>query len=65
MTHKWPFMTIFGHFFANYMKIFHKTEIQTVISRCIVCPNPNWIKSNDMITVRIYFFMPENASFQG
>ena len=58
-------MTIFGHFFANYTKIFHKTEIQTVISRCIVCPNPNWIKSNDMITVRIYFFMPENASFQG
>ena len=28
------FMTVSGHFFANYMIIFHKTEIQTVILRC-------------------------------
>ena len=33
------FMTISGHFFANYMKIFHKTEIQTVVLRCLVCKN--------------------------
>ena len=25
------FKSIFGHFFGNYMNIFHKTEIQTVI----------------------------------
>ena len=56
-------MTISGHFFANYMKIFHTTEIQTVILRCILCLNSNWIKSNDIKSVRIFFFMPENASF--
>ena len=28
------FPTISSHFFANYMKIFYKTEIQTVILRC-------------------------------
>jgi hypothetical protein len=28
------FTTISGHFFANYMKIFHKTKVQTVILRC-------------------------------
>ena len=52
-------MAIYDHFwpfFANYMNIFHKTEIQTVILRCIVGLNPNWIKSNDMITVKILFF---------
>ena len=27
------FMTIFGHFFANFMFIYHKTEVQTVILR--------------------------------
>ena len=29
-----PFMTISGHCCANYMKIVHWTEIQTVILRC-------------------------------
>ena len=29
----WPFLAIF---FANYIKIFHKTEIQMVILRCLV-----------------------------
>ena len=43
------FTTIFGYFFASYMKIFHKTEVQTNILRCIVCLNPNWKKSYDMI----------------
>ena len=28
------FTTVSGHFFANYMNIFQKTEIQTVILRC-------------------------------
>ena len=65
MTHKWPLYDHFWPFFANYIKIFHKTEIQTVILRCLVCLNPNWIKSNAMISVKIIFFMPENASTQG
>ena len=50
------FTTISGHFFANYMNIFHKTEIQMVISGCLVCLNPNWIKSNDIISAKIFFF---------
>ena len=33
--------TIFGHFLANYMKIFHKKEVQSVILRCLVCLNLN------------------------
>ena len=49
-------MTISGHFFASCMSIFYKIEVQTVILRCIVGLNPNWIKSNDMITVEILFF---------
>jgi hypothetical protein len=41
------FKTIPGHFFATYMFIFHKTEIQTVILRCLTSLNPNWHKSYD------------------
>ena len=44
------FLTTSGHFFGNYINIFHKTEIQTVILRCIVCLNVNWIKSYDAIS---------------
>ena len=40
-------MTISGHFFANHMVIFHKTEIQTVILRCFMSQNFNWYKSYD------------------
>ena len=58
-------MTISGHFLANYLDNFHKTEVLIVILRCIVGLNLNWIKSNDMITIKIFFFMPEDASFQG
>ena len=36
-----------GHFFANYMLIFHKTEIQTVILRYFTSLNLNWYKSYD------------------
>ena len=39
------FMTLSGHFFTNYTKIFQKTEIQMVILRCLVGLNLNWIKS--------------------
>ena len=38
---------ISGHFFANGMFIFHKTEIQTVILRCLMSLNLNWYKSYD------------------
>ena len=41
------FTTIYGHVFANYIDIFHKTEIQTVILRCLVCLNLNLVKSYD------------------
>jgi hypothetical protein len=37
------FLTICGHFYGNYIDIFYKTEIQTVILRCLVCLNLNWI----------------------
>ena len=40
-------MTISGHFFANYMFIFHKTEIQTVILRCLTSLNLNLYKNHD------------------
>ena len=36
-------------FFGNYMDIFHKTEIQKVILRCLVCLKPNWLKSCDIV----------------
>ena len=49
-------MTIYGHVFANYIKIFYKTEIQTVILRCLVGLKPIWIKSNDIISDKILFF---------
>ena len=39
------FTTTSGHFFANYMSIFHKTEVQTVILRCWTSLYLNWFKS--------------------
>ena len=42
--------TICGHFVGNYLNIFHKTEIQTVILRCSVSLNVNWIKRYDIIS---------------
>ena len=56
ITHKWPFLTVFGHLFANFMNIFHKTEVQTVILRCLVSLNLNWIKSYNIILVKKIFF---------
>ena len=41
----WPFVVFFG----NYIDIFHKTEIQKVILRYLVCLNLNWIKNYDII----------------
>ena len=41
------FRTISGHLFANYMNIYHKTEIQAVILRCLTGRNLNWYNSYD------------------
>ena len=49
------FITLSGHFFANYTKIFQKTEIQTVILRCLVRLNLNWVKSQGIILVQNKF----------
>ena len=38
------FTTIAGHSFANCMFIFHKTEFQTVILRCLTGLNLDWFK---------------------
>ena len=34
-----------GHFFAVFILIFHKTEVHTVILRCLTGLNLNWCKS--------------------
>ena len=51
------FSTICGHFLGNYIVIFHKTEIQTVILRCLVYKNIDWIKSYNKILVKIFIFL--------
>ena len=50
------FLTVFGHFFANFMTIFHKTEVQTVILRYLVSLNLDWIKNYYIILVKKKFF---------
>ena len=47
VTDKWSFLDRTWPFFANYIFVFHKTEIQTVILRCLVNLNLNWYKSFD------------------
>ena len=39
------FTTLSGHILANYISIFHKTEVFMDILRCQMCPNLNWIKT--------------------
>ena len=46
-TDKWKIYDHIWPFFANYMFIFHKIEIQTVILRCLTSLNLNWYKSYD------------------
>jgi hypothetical protein len=58
------FKTIFGHFFDKYISVFHKTEDLIVILRCLVCLNCNWSKNYNILLVKIFFFQPENASYQ-
>ena len=54
-TAKWPFKTISGHFFASYMFIFHKTEVQTVILRCLTSLNLIWIRHELQIFLTTVF----------
>jgi hypothetical protein len=56
MTHTWPFFEYFWSYFANYRKVFYKTEVQAVILRCLFCLNFNWIKSCNIMLVKIFFF---------
>ena len=42
------FRTLSGHSVANYICIFHKTEVLTVILMCLLSLNLNWIKSYDI-----------------
>ena len=42
------FTSISGHFFANYMNIFHKTKVLLVILRIQTYLKLNWIKSYNM-----------------
>ena len=42
------FRTLSGHSVANYIIIFHKTKVPTVILRYLLSLNLNWIKSSDI-----------------
>jgi hypothetical protein len=46
-TDKWPFYDHVWPIFVKYMVIFHKTEIQTVILRCLTSLNLNWFQRYD------------------
>ena len=46
-TDKWPFYDHVSPFFAKDMLIFHKTEIQTVILRCLTSLNLFWFQRYD------------------
>ena len=48
-------MAIYGHFFANYINFFHKTEIQTVILSLNVLCNPHISDVFDKLCFQQYF----------
>ena len=55
-------ITIFPPFLVTflpptYLSFFHKTEILMVISRCLVCPNINLIKSYDILLLSEIFIL--------
>ena len=56
LTHKRPLFDYFWSYYANYRKVFHKSEVQTIILRCLVCLNLNWIKNYNIMLVKIFFF---------
>jgi hypothetical protein len=45
-----------GHFFAMCIFIFHKTEVQTVIFRCLMGINLNWVKSSGLKCNKMQIF---------
>ena len=47
------FRTLSSHFFVNYMNIFHKTEVQTIILRCWT--GSKVMKQNTNIFFSIFF----------
>ena len=49
--------TISGHFFAICMFLFHKTEVLTVILRCLTGLTYDWLKSYDTKGKYFHFFV--------
>ena len=64
------FTTISSHFVANYIDIFHKTVVQTVILRCWTSLYLNWFKSyatntkNEKNIIQISAFFYKIATIQ-
>ena len=52
-TDRWPCNDYTWPFYAKYMLIFHKTEIQTVILWCLTSLNLNWYKSYDTKRINV------------
>ena len=50
------FTSISGHFLANYIDSFHKTEVLTVILMGQTCQNLIWIKSYN-INHKVFYFL--------
>ena len=60
MTYKWQFWDIAGHFYTNCMKIFHKTEVPTIILRsltCLISIGPKATTQNTIFSISILFFL--------
>ena len=57
------FPTLCSHCFANYMNIFHKTEVQTVILRCWMVLYLNWFKSYLWQKTQIFISLSVSFNF--
>ena len=57
------FPTLCSHCFANYMNIFHKTEVQTVILRCWMVLYLNWFKSYLWLKTQIFISLSVSFNF--
>ena len=69
-TDKWPLYDHVWPFVAKDMVIFHKTEIQTVILRCLTSLNLNWFQRYDkkckkVKSANLHFFDVCNRHRQG
>ena len=54
--YKWPLYQLFWPFLALCMFIFHKTEVLTVILRCLTGLTYDWLKSYDTKGKYFHFF---------